>query len=112
MRDALARLRDAEARVSQLERQVRDLDQMLQMNQAQAVRQVVEPARPQIVQPVVQNTFNKEPYERQIAQLQAELQALRNARPIDDRQLKRQIQDQLCLITLFCAEIESLRAKK
>ncbi|CAD8168045.1 unnamed protein product [Paramecium pentaurelia] len=115
LQDALNKLRDAENRIKQLERQLKDMEIQNQMAQDRLKAQ-------QLLQQQMNNNNdnNKQQinptdiiadYERQIQELLRELEKLRNAKPFDDRMLKRQIQDLQSLIVLMCAEIEALRAK-
>ncbi|CAK76298.1 unnamed protein product (macronuclear) [Paramecium tetraurelia] len=115
LQDALNKLRDAENRIKQLERQLKDLELQNQMAQDRLKAQ-------QLLQSQMNNNNNnvkQQPYptdiiadyERQIQELLRELEKLRNAKPFDDRMLRRQIQDLQSLIVLMCAEIEALRAK-
>ncbi|CAD8062458.1 unnamed protein product [Paramecium sonneborni] len=110
--DTLQKLRDAENRIKQLERQIKDMEIQNQMVQDRLKAQ-------QLLQSQINNSSNLQvnptdiiaDYERQIQELLKELEKLRNAKPFDDRMLKRQIQDLQSLIVLMCAEIEALRAK-
>ncbi|CAD8109338.1 unnamed protein product [Paramecium primaurelia] len=114
LQDALNKLRDAENRIKQLERQLKDMEIQNQMAQDRLKAQ-------QLLSQQMNNNNNKQQqvnptdiiadYERQIQELLKELEKLRNAKPFDDRMLKRQIQDLQSLIVLMCAEIEALRAK-
>ncbi|CAD8055250.1 unnamed protein product [Paramecium primaurelia] len=114
LQDALNKLRDAENRIKQLERQLKDMEIQNQMAQDRLKAQ-------QLLQSQMNNNNNNKQqvnpsdiiadYERQIQELLKELEKLRNAKPFDDRMLKRQIQDLQSLIVLMCAEIEALRAK-
>ncbi|CAD8155736.1 unnamed protein product [Paramecium octaurelia] len=115
LQDTLNKLRDAENRIKQLERQLKDMELQNQMAQDRLKAQ-------QLLQSQMANNNNnvkQQPYptdiiadyERQIQELLRELEKLRNAKPFDDRMLKRQIQDLQSLIVLMCAEIEALRAK-
>ncbi|CAD8069100.1 unnamed protein product [Paramecium sonneborni] len=114
LQDALQKLRDAENRIKQLERQIKDMEIQNQIAQDRLKAQ-------QLLQSQMNNNNNNNQqvnstniiagYERQIQELLNELEKLRNAKPFDDRMLKRQIQDLQSLIVLMCAEIEALRAK-
>ncbi|CAD8159600.1 unnamed protein product [Paramecium octaurelia] len=116
LQDTLNKLRDAENRIKQLERQLKDLEAQNQLAQdrlkaQQLLQSQMNNANNNIKQQQVNASDIIADYERQIQELLKELEKLRNAKPFDDRMLKRQIQDLQSLIVLMCAEIEALRAK-
>ncbi|CAK71652.1 unnamed protein product (macronuclear) [Paramecium tetraurelia] len=116
LQDTLNKLRDAENRIKQLERQLKDLEAQNQLAQdrlkaQQLLQSQMSNANNNIKQQQVNASDIIADYERQIQELLKELEKLRNAKPFDDRMLKRQIQDLQSLIVLMCAEIEALRAK-